>query len=182
MSENRVGEKTGKARSAEVRKWLAIVPSGACTGLIMSAGALLISASNGSLFYIEDLSNPNAPPQKAPLEYVLSQVFEMLAAGLFAGALWGSIGIVLFGLPIDAWLTHIKRTRWWMYGLCGALAGVAFAALMFLTAPSPLSSPSAAQAYAIWLGAGFIAGFITATTFWLIRRPDRDAPRTNIPA
>lgn len=98
----------------------------------------------------------------------------VLFFGAFTGATWGLIPMILIGLPAHAWLIHRNRRSFWPYGLAASLAGLLFGA--FMGSPALATTmPDRWQMFAWYLATGACCGIIAGLTFWLIRRPDRDA-------
>lgn len=98
-----------------------------------------------------------------------------VALGTVFGATWGQLATVVIGLPAHVWLKHNTKQRAWMYVLVGAFAGMVFGALLVVPALFGTTTPLLGKLAWIAL-ASVVSGALAGLTFWLIRRPDRDAP------
>ena len=137
------------------------------TGLI---AAPLAGALASSLFY-------------AVLHTQLAPAFEIgsFAAGVFASviivmvfALFYGVPYALFvGWPVHLFLLRVGFTGVFVYGCFAASFTVAFARVFI--APSFGFEPGGPNDLLELIGLAIIAGGVGGVSFWLIRRPDRDA-------
>jgi len=98
---------------------------------------------------------------------------------LYTGALLGVPAMVLFGLPIHSILLAFGYRSAWHYSLMGALAGMVVGAIVLLwLSDAPAETTNWAPSFAL----GSFTGALSALTFWLVRRPDRDAANPARPA
>lgn len=104
----------------------------------------------------------------------------MVFMGTLLGALWGQLATLLVGLPAHVVILGQRTKPAWKYALAGVIAGVLFGAAFCWPMLSGVSGPSLANV--AWLAiASASAGAIGGLVFWLIRRPDRDAPASAPP-
>ena len=110
-----------------------------------------------------------------PTSVVGGDTVDTLRFGVTAGAMYGGLlGVVpsfLVGWPLHIVMQRLRLTQWWAYIALGLLLA---AVAGLLVAPTFGMS-------VIYFGAGIMlmlamSGAIGGLVFWLIRRPDRDAP------
>lgn len=106
---------------------------------------------------------------------------EVMASLLGFGAIGGALGVILgwpamlaAGLPLHGWLVRKARTNWLIYTLIGLAVGT-LTMLVYFLATGSLRDPKRLFDTGPLLLSGPLTGILTASLFWLIRRPDRIA-------
>jgi hypothetical protein len=97
----------------------------------------------------------------------------VLFMGALTGGIWGSLPMLLVGLPVHAWPVRRTRRQIWAYAAAACLAGLqvgGFMGMQLLASAGP--DPAGIFGWCVITGA--CAGVIAGLVFWLIRRPDRD--------
>lgn len=156
-------------RAFPVRLALAILLPGPVAGIIAALGfGLTMGAGLVFTQVTEDYSQVPATQQ-----HIAGMLAFLVGVGVFQGVIYGSLAMVILGLPRHELLLKRTKARAWMYAAAGLIAGAAFGAIFAL--PALLASPQVVSSAAL-LPLGATAGAAAAMTFWLIRRPDRDAP------
>jgi hypothetical protein len=92
---------------------------------------------------------------------------------LYAACFLALPAMVVIGLPAHAALSALRLRHAWHYAISGVAPGIAMASLLvFWLTDETTSVGNLLQMLAL----GAFTGAATAWIFWLIRRPDRDAP------
>ncbi len=155
-------------RPFPVRLALAILLPGPIAGIVAALGFGLTMGAD--LVFTQTTEDYAQVP--ATQQHIASMLAFLVVAGAFQGAIYGSLAMLILGLPAHEILLKRTTARAWLYTLTGLIAGAIFGALF--AAPALLTSPTD-MSPAILLSLGVIAGATAAAIFWLIRRPDRDA-------
>ncbi len=107
-------------------------------------------------------------------DWLHGAAFIESAPALALAALLGSLLVlpfsVLLGWPLHLTLKSMRKSRAFAYGSLGCTIG--FVAVVLLLTATPTSHSYRDFVLAGLLGAAI--GGVSATAFWLIRRPDRD--------
>lgn len=98
----------------------------------------------------------------------------VLFMGAFTGEIWGSLPMLLGGLPAHAWLMRRTQRQIWAYAAAACLAGLLFGGFMGMQELAS-AGPDRAGNFGWYVITGACAGVIAGLVFWLIRRPDRYA-------
>jgi hypothetical protein len=98
--------------------------------------------------------------------------FTVLLVGGIGGAILGSPAAIIIGWPLHLLLLKLRWTHVAVYIYLGAMLGV-IGFFTFVSLWSPISFELLMTWFVIVLA---FAGAVGGGAFWLIRRPDRDAP------
>jgi hypothetical protein len=110
-------------------------------------------------------------------ESAASSVGLLIGVSAFAGGIIGLPAMLILGLPIHWLLVYINYPRSFGYVFGGAIVGTLVGALFAL-----IMDDRSLTSHGPLLGFGAISGGVTAAYFWLIRRPDLDAPNPSTSA
>jgi hypothetical protein len=102
---------------------------------------------------------------------ILINIFIVTSGGFMLGGILGWPVMLALGLPTHALLIRKTTAKAWHYAIAGLIAGFAAGLLRFVTE----RSGAPASELTLLLAIGGVSGVITALTFWIIRRPDKDA-------
>lgn len=156
MSEAGVGGSTRRDRI--VATIVGLIAAAAVTGAALAVGMVALSLIFGR-------GNATAGPN----------YLSLILMGTVVGGTAGLIPAFLVGLPLHHYLVRMKWNGAKHYAALGA--GVAIATtlvllMIFLGGQGAWLNPGVA----IFLAIVSFAGVMGGLTFWIIRRPDRDAP------
>lgn len=149
--------------------------------LIRTLIAALLAGPVGTLVYVLGFTSWAVVTGGAQLNdlfvsplHMARQTFEWAQLGAMVG--WPAM--LVGGLPAHAVFYALRLRAVWPYTLAGAaVGGIVSVAWIKLAFGSGMSGDMTGFAIT-----GAIVGAISATIFWLIRRPDRDAQRATIAA
>ncbi|MGE0596500.1 MAG: hypothetical protein AB7P07_09040 [Hyphomonadaceae bacterium] len=129
-------------------------------------GCVLITLAGG-LWYLVPESDLARRPS------FVSVMGPALYAGFAGGILVGWPTMLLAGLPTHGWLLQSHRSAAPIYAAAGAAVGLLPAMILGLLL---LQGRGTMETWLVLTGVGLVTGAVSAVLFWLIRRPDRDAP------
>ena len=115
-----------------------------------------------------------------PVYYAVG-FLSSVVVGPVVGAIYGLPLMLVLGLPIHTALLHLKLPNLAAYAVAGAVAVATTLAIVgipgFSASIFDIRDPSDFRGHLVFHSTlGLLAGGATGATFWLIRRPDRDAP------
>lgn len=160
MSETRVGEPSKRRKVVTTIIGLVVAPIVICVSLVI--GIIIFSM-------VTDRGMGTA---------YFGGNFTLLIGAVIYGGTFGLVPSVLVALPLHHYFVRKQWNSAIQHGALGVVAGVLsliiFMAVMsaWMQGPSPFMYPGAY----IGIAAIGIAGIPGGLAFWIIRRPDRDAP------
>jgi len=110
--------------------------------------------------------------RQASLREMATSLVGFSFVGLFFGIVLGWPAMLIGGLTMHHILVRRQMTRMLTYGLVGLAAGT-LVMLAYFMVTGGWRNPTAMLGLGAGLFSGPVTGFLSATLFWLIRRPDR---------
>ncbi|MDP3738550.1 MAG: hypothetical protein Q8R02_14240 [Hyphomonadaceae bacterium] len=105
------------------------------------------------------------------LAETLVNIVNAAFGGLMLGAIIGWPVMLVFFVPLHAFLLRKTSGKAWIYAIAGAVAGAAAGALRFVSS----GGAATINDLTLFLAIGSTTGVLSAIIFWLVRRPDKDA-------
>lgn len=149
---------------------LAIALSAPIAGAVVAV-ILGFTVFQDAIFMFEDPQHDSVFVKAGFLE-ILANTFVAAFSGLMIGGIIGWPILLVFGMPVHAFLLRATSARAWVYIIAGAVLGAAAGAFRFLSSGGTANPDDLIPLLAV----GAATGIFTVMIFWLVRRPDKDAP------
>ena len=102
---------------------------------------------------------------------ILLNIFNSAVSGVMLAGLLGWPIMLVFILPVHAFLLRRTSAKAWVYAVAGGVAGAAAGVLLFAASGGGTSTDN----LTLFLAIGLTTGVLGLLIFWIVRRPDKDA-------